>query len=63
MNLLENYIKKVVKIEDCFEPAINMKFIIATMEVECYGNRETIVKSYSDIFELNKDLAKGYFLG
>lgn len=63
MNLLEHYIKKIVKIEHCFEPETNMKFIIATMEVECYGNKETIAKSYKDISELNKDLAKGYFLG
>lgn len=63
MNLLEHYIKNVVKIEHCFDSETNMKFIIATMEVDCYGNKETIARSYKDISELNKDLAKGYFLG
>ena len=62
MNLLEHYIKKVIKIEDCFELTTQTKFIVVTMEVECYGHKETTVKSYRDIFELNEELARGYFL-
>ncbi|WP_346961600.1 hypothetical protein [Clostridium sp.] len=68
MNLLENYLVKVIKIEPCYEEWVNeewalgKEWIWVTATFICYGNKVTHRRIYNKE-EWQWIVEKGYYMG
>lgn len=70
MNLVEHYVEYIYAVKDVTDrvkerlhrPDLLTKYYEVTMDVNCYGNKQTVAKVLSDteLVELNN---KGYYLG
>lgn len=70
MNLVEHYVEYIHSVKDVtdrvkdrlYQPDLLTKYYEVTMDVNCYGNKQTATKVLSDteLVELNN---KGYYLG
>jgi hypothetical protein len=58
MNLLEHYIKKIIKEEKC--EGYGEIWVDVLVEVNCYGSLET-VKHTTSLEEWQKEKEQGYF--